>query len=145
LRQKGGHDFGSSNVCQEIALETVTDGSYARHLEVLKAAYRRKRDARLAALAAHLEESEVLHWTRPSGGIYVWLTLPPHVDTSRGGRLFDRCVKHGVLYVPGEYAFHADREGRVPRHHMRLCFGQVTFEEIGPGVERLAGAIGESL
>jgi 2-aminoadipate transaminase len=144
LRQKGGHDFGTSNLCQEIALEAMTDGSYVKHLAVLNAAYRRKRDETLAALGANLTETPDLHWTRPGGGLYVWLTLPPHVDTSREGKLFDACVKHGVLYVPGAYAFHADAEGRVPNHHMRLCFGQVEFEEIRPGIERLAGAIGEA-
>jgi 2-aminoadipate transaminase len=145
LRQKGSHDFGSSNVCQEIALEAMTDGSYVRHLEVLKNEYRRKRDATLAALRANLTETAELHWTHPDGGIYVWLTLPPHVDTSRTGRLFDRCVKYGVLYVPGAYSFHPDAQGRTPNHHMRLCFGQVTFEEIAPGIERLAGAIMEEM
>jgi 2-aminoadipate transaminase len=145
LRQKGSHDFGSSNLCQEIALETMTDGSYVRHLEVLKDEYRRKRDATLAALRANLTETAELHWTHPSGGIYVWLTLPPHVDTSRAGRLFDRCVKYGVLYVPGAYSFNPDAQGRTPNHHMRLCFGQVTFEEIAPGIERLASAIMEEM
>ncbi|HEY7115081.1 MAG TPA: PLP-dependent aminotransferase family protein [Tepidisphaeraceae bacterium] len=141
LHQKGSHDFGSSNVCQEIALEAMTDGSYAQHLELLKAGYRRKRDATLTALSVHLTESAELHWTRPDGGLYVWLTLPPRVDTSREGRLFDRCVKYGVLYVPGAYSFHPDATDRVPSHHMRLCFGQVRMEEIAPGIERLAEAI----
>jgi 2-aminoadipate transaminase len=145
LRQKGSHDFGTANVCQEIALEAMTDGSYAKHLEVLQAEYRRKRDATLSALAAHLKESPQLHWTHPDGGLYVWLTLPEHVDTSRHGQLFDRCVKHGVLYVPGAYSFHPDATGRVPNHHIRLCFGQVRMEEIVPGIERLASAIHEQI
>jgi 2-aminoadipate transaminase len=145
LRQKGSHDFGSSNLCQEIALEAMRSGAYADHLEVLKSEYRRKRDATLAALAANLKETADLHWTHPPGGIYVWLTLPAHVDTSRQGPLFDRCVRYGVLYVPGMYSFHPDQRGRTPGHHMRLCFGQVTMEEIGPGIERLAGAIREEI
>jgi 2-aminoadipate transaminase len=145
LRQKGGHDFGSANLCQEIALEAMRSGAYGTHLEVLKAEYRRKRDATLAALAANLTETAALHWTHPPGGIYVWLTLPPGVDTSRAGKLFERCVTYGVLYVPGAYSFHPDADGRVPNHHMRLCFGQVTMEEIAPGIERLAGAIREEV
>jgi 2-aminoadipate transaminase len=144
LRQKGSHDFGSSSLCQEIALETIKDGSYAKHLDVLKTEYRRKRDATLAALRLNLTETSELHWTHPNGGIYIWLTLPPGVNTSRGGKLFDRCVEHGVLYVPGEYSFHPDASGKTPNHHMRLCFGQVTFEEIGPGIERLTSAIKET-
>jgi 2-aminoadipate transaminase len=145
LRQKGSHDFGTSNLCQEIALHAMRGGAYATHLELLKAEYRRKRDATLAALSAHLTETPELHWTHPPGGIYVWLTLPPAVNTSRAGRLFERCVRYGVLYVPGEYSFHPDERGRTPNHHMRLCFGQVTMEEIAPGIERLAGAIREEM
>ena len=87
------------------------------------------------------KEAAELHWTHPAGGIYVWLTLPEHVDTSRGGKLFDACVKYGVLYVPGSYSFHPDGGGRVPRHHMRLCYGQVPLEEIEDGIARLAEAV----
>lgn len=146
LRQKGSHDFGSANLCQEIALEAMTDGTYTSHLATLNTEYRRKRDATLAALKTHLTESKDLHWTHPDGGLYVWLTLPPHVDTSREAALFNRCVKHGVLYVPGAYNFHPDpATGKVPNHHMRLCFGQVRMEEIAPGIERLSAAIKEEL
>jgi 2-aminoadipate transaminase len=144
LKQKGSHDFGSANLCQEIALEAMTDGSYTKHLEVLKKGYREKRDILLQALRTHLTESAGLHWTHPQGGIYVWLTLPKNIDTSREGPLFKRCVELGVLYVPGAYSFHADEKNQTPSHHMRLCFGQVTAEEIGPGIERLAKAIGEN-
>jgi len=144
LRQKGSHDFGSSNLCQEIALQAMHDGSYTRHLEVLRAQYRAKRDATLAALEEHFPKGSResgLHWTNPSGGLYVWLTLPGHVDTSREGRLFETCVKYGVLYVPRAYSFHADSNGVIPNHHMRLCYGQVPPEDIAPGIERLAEAI----
>ena len=50
LQQKGNHDFGSSNLAQHIALEAMRDGSYGRHVELLIASYRKKRDAILAAL-----------------------------------------------------------------------------------------------
>jgi len=147
LRQKGSHDFGSSNLCQEIALQAMHDGSYARHLEVLRQQYRAKRDATLAALdqqfsnSARNAQHSALFWTHPAGGLYVWLTLPKHADTSREGRLFETCVKYGVLYVPGAYSFHADSAGRIPNHHMRLCYGQVPPADIVPGIERLAEAI----
>jgi len=143
LRQKGSHDFGSSSLCQEIALEAMTDNSYTTHLQLLKQNYQQKRDALLHALRTHLTESSTLHWTHPQGGIYVWLTLPPHIDTGKESKLFKRCVEHGVLYVPGEYSFHANEIGQTPNHHMRLCFGQVTMEEIGPGIKRLAESIAE--
>lgn len=145
LRQKGSHDFGSSNLCQEIALAAMTEGIYATHLEVLRSEYRRKRDQLLRCLTDRLKESTDLHWTHPHGGLYVWLTLPLHVDTSRSGKLFEACVRNGVLYVPGAYSFHPDNSGTLPSHHMRLCFGQVTYDEIEPGVQRLVDAINQSM
>src|SRR5258706_397927 len=85
LHQKGNHDFGSANLCQQIALEAMRDGSYGKHLELLKTEYRKKRDLMLGSLKRHMPEA--VHWTHPHGGLYVWLTLPQSIDTSRGSRM----------------------------------------------------------
>jgi len=140
LQQKGNHDFGSANLTQHIALEALRDGSYERHVEELRHAYRAKRDAMLAALRGQMPAG--VHWTTPHGGLYFWVTLPEAVDTSRGSVFFKDCVERGVLYVPGEYCFQPDeRTGRVPKNHLRLSFGQVAPDQIVPGVERLADAV----
>ncbi|MDB5294687.1 MAG: PLP-dependent aminotransferase family protein [Phycisphaerales bacterium] len=86
-----------------------------------------------------------ISWTHPNGGLYVWLTLPPGVDTSRTGPLFPAAVSAGVLYVPGDYCFQPDDRGHVPLNHVRLCFGQVHPDKINLGVERLAAAVAELL
>jgi len=149
LVQKGSHDFGSASICQHIAMETLRDGSYARHLELLRRRYRRKRNIMLMALEKHLgggrgmEAQGGVKWLRPQGGLYVWVTLPPEADASGASALFEACVRRGVLYVPGEYCFHADESGRVPVNHMRLSFGQVPHEQIEEGVARLAEALRE--
>ncbi|MGA2496451.1 MAG: PLP-dependent aminotransferase family protein [Tepidisphaeraceae bacterium] len=103
LHQKGSHDFGSANISQQIALEALRDGSYARHVQRLHREYRKKRDAMLAALEKHMPRVPGLSWTRPGGGLYVWVTLPQGIRTSREGRLFEDCLERGVIYVPGEY------------------------------------------
>lgn len=138
IQQKGNHDFGSANLSQQIALEAFRDGSYAAHVKVLQESYRRKRDAMVAALERHLSQEPGLHWTFPHGGLYVWLTLPEGIDTSRTGPMFGKCIEAGVLYVPGEYCFQPDAAGTVPRNHIRLSFGQVAPDQIEPGIERLA-------
>ena len=145
LHQKGNHDFGTSNLCQEIALETMRDGSYCKHVEVLRVRYRSKRDALLAALRRHMPPSPQVRWTEPRGGLYVWLTLPPSIDTSRQGPLFKQCLDRGVLYVPGEYCFQPDGSGHIPRNCLRLCFGQVTLEQIQPGIQRLAETVKQQM
>jgi 2-aminoadipate transaminase len=169
VQQKGNHDFGSSSLAMHMAAEAMLDGSYASHVEVLRATYAAKRDRVLAALERafggkngigvseyrsigvknqlptptprHLDTPAQVSWTRPRGGLYTWLTLPPAIDASRTGPLFRAAVEAGVLYVPGDYCFQPDERGHVPTNHLRLCFGQVHPDQIEPGIERLARAI----
>lgn len=82
-----------------------------------------------------------ISYTRPNGGLYVWMTLPPGLDASRTGPLFPAAIEAGVLYVPGDYCFQPDEVGHTPTNHMRLCFGQVHPDQIPLGVERLAGVL----
>jgi 2-aminoadipate transaminase len=145
LQQKGNHDFGSANLAQHIALEAMSDGSYGRHVALLIRSYRQKRDAILAALERFMPRDAGVTWTHPHGGLYVWLTLPEGIDTSRDADMFNACVKHGVLYVPGEYCFQPDEQGRIPKNHIRLSFGQVDPTQIEPGIERLARVVSEQL
>src|SRR5258706_7285301 len=139
LHQKGNHDFGSANLCQQIALEAMRDGSYGKHLELLKSEYRKKRDFMLASLSRHMPKG--IHWTHPHGGLYIWLTLPSSIDTSRSSRMFLESLNHHVLYVPGDYCFQPDESGQIPRNHLRLSFGQVAIENIDNGIQRLAAVI----
>lgn len=143
--QKGNHDFGSANLCQQIALQAMNDGSYTRHVELLQQAYRRKRDTLLKALDRHMPRAAGLHWTIPNGGLYVWLTLPESIDTSRDGGMFQAALAAGVIYVPGEYCYQPDTHGARPRNHLRLSFGQVDEKQIEPGIERLASVVREQL
>ncbi len=151
VHQKGSHDFGSSHLAQQILLEAMADGTYAAHGEILRAGYRKKRDEMIAALKKHMPlqgtegmgigDGNGIHWTHPHGGLYVWMTLPERINTSRDGRMFGECVKAGVLYVPGEYCFHADEQGHFPENHLRLSFGHVALEKIDEGIARMAGVI----
>jgi len=143
LHQKGNHDFGSANICQQIALEAMRDGSYVKHLEVLKTEYRKKRDVMIESLKRHMPPA--VYWTHPHGGLYIWLTLPQSIDTARESRMFKECVAHGVLYVPGDYCFQPDEAGNLPRNHLRLSFGQVAIERIDAGIARLASVINSLL
>jgi 2-aminoadipate transaminase len=145
LHQKGNHDFGSASLTQHIALEAMTSGLYERQVRLLCDSYRRKRDAMLGALERYMPASAGISWTRPAGGLYIWLTLPTTVDASRDSALFGSCVRRGVLYVPGDYSFQPDENGQVPRHHLRLSFGQVSPQQIEPGIQRLGAAVAETL
>ena len=141
--QKGNHDFGSSNLCQHLLLAAMRQGVYQRHVAMLRERYAAKRDAMLAALDEHLAPlaGGRVRWTRPTGGLYVYVTLPEEIDTGPDGELFARALAEGVLYVPGEYCYAPDPTRTVPGHMLRLCYGVPAIDKIRLGVERLARAI----
>src|SRR5688500_131059 len=145
LQQKGNHDFGSANLCQHIVLDAIRRGTYAKRVGTRRAAYQKKRDAVLEALDRHMPKNAGITWTRPNGGFYVWLTLPESIDTSRDGWFFNECVSRGVLYVPGEYCFQPDENGFVPKHNLRLSYGQIPPDQIEPGIEILASVVRDAL
>jgi 2-aminoadipate transaminase len=145
LRVKGNHDFGSANFCQHLLREAMRGGVYAEHVRQLRASYAVKRDAMLAALDAELDDVPDVHWTRPDGGLYVWLTLPSRVDAGGDGPLFAEALRRGVLYVPGAFCYGPDPSRRVPRHTLRLSFGVPDVERIRAGVHRLAAALRQVL
>jgi len=140
--QKGCHDFGSANLCQHLALRALESGAYGRHLERLRRRYIEKRDAMLEALAEHLGPlGPEVRWTRPRGGLYVFLTLPEGVDTGPEGPLFARAMEEGVLYVPGEYCYPPDPTRTAPRNTLRLSYGVCEIESIRRGVAALGRAV----
>lgn len=140
LRLKGNHDFGSANFNQVLIEHLIADGGYDRQIARLVEVYRRKRDVMLGAMESHLGPIDGVRWTHPRGGLYVWLTLPEGLDTGLSGPFFQRCVREGVLYVPGAYAFAAE-PGAVPRNQARLCFGVPDGPALVEGVRRLAAAL----
>ncbi|HUT57794.1 MAG TPA: PLP-dependent aminotransferase family protein [Phycisphaerae bacterium] len=143
LDQKGNIDFGSANICQHLLLEALESGAYERHVEKLRQAYAAKCGAMLDALASELggRRGGEVRWTRPRGGLYVWLTLPEHIDTAGGGEFFRRCIAEGVMYVPGEYSYPRDETRERPTSTMRLSFGVASVEQIRQGVARLARGV----
>lgn len=141
LQQKGNHDFGSPNICQAMLRSVVQSGAYERHLKSVREGYRARRDATLAALQKYLGGIAGISWTKPSGGMYVWLTLPPSMDTGRDRPLYNAALARDVLYVPGVFCFQADDAGRAPSHHIRLCHATVPLSRIEDGIARLADCI----
>jgi 2-aminoadipate transaminase len=138
---KGNHDFGSANLNQRLLYQLLRNGSYDRHLSQLDTIYGRKCAVFLAALDEFIGSLYLdVCWTKPDGGLFVWMTLPEDLDTGFEGPLFPRCVDQGVLYVPGEHAF-APLPGPVPKNHIRLTFGVPSESELVEGARRLALAL----
>lgn len=98
--------------------------------------YRRRRDAMLESLETLMPAG--CRWTNPSGGFFVWLTLPDGLDAKA---MAPRAISSRVAYVPGT-GFFADGHGR---QHMRLSYCYPEPDRIREGVRRLAGVVEQEL
>jgi 2-aminoadipate transaminase len=137
-RLKGNHDFGSNNFTQHLLNRMLASGAYDRHVRRLCGVYRAKRDTLLGALAEEFRAWPEVRWTRPGGGLYVWLTFPPDVDTGPDGRLMQAALAEGVLYVPGQFCYVNGDNGPIPTNEARLSFGVAPPEQLREAVRRLA-------
>ncbi len=140
LRLKGNHDFGSNNFTQHLLSRMLASGAYDRHVRRLCEVYRGKRDVLLGALAEDFRDQAGLRWTHPAGGLYVWVTFPPGVETGPGSRLMEAALAEGVLYVPGQFCYLNGENGPAPRNGARLSFGVAPPEQLREAIRRLARA-----
>ena len=114
---------------QYVAAEFLRSGRLDANLSKTIALYRSKRDLLLSLLEEHMPEN--VCWTRPEGGLFLFLTMPEGFDAVR---FYDVALDAGVAYVAGEF-FHPDRSGK---NTMRLNFSFMSPEKITEGVKLLA-------
>ncbi|MGN6579622.1 MAG: PLP-dependent aminotransferase family protein [Bordetella sp.] len=115
---------------QAIAAEYLADGSLARHLPRITAAYGAKNGALCRALRAGLGDAIAFH--QPEGGMFVWARMPG-VDADD---LLKRAIERKVIFVPGK-AFFADQPDTSA---LRLSFAAPDVEAIEEGARRLKQA-----
>lgn len=133
-RALGAKSGGSVNTFAAFAVHRYATGQLAGHVEEINDIQRAKRDAMLAALQEHFGDTGAT-WSKPQGGLFIWLQLPEGADAvAARDKVFD-AVDVGYLPGPG---FSPD--GVSGRNCLRLCFGYNTPAEIGEGITKLAGA-----
>jgi len=132
VQAKQGSDLHTSSLDQTVVYEVVRDGFLEEHVKEIREMYRQRRDAMLAAMDQHFPEGT--SWTRPQGGLFLWVKLPEGVDCLE---LIEAAVEQKVAFVPGT-AFYADGRGRDA---LRLTFATCPTEMIDEGIKRLGKAI----
>jgi DNA-binding transcriptional MocR family regulator len=126
-----------TSTLNQIAVAEVATAVMEGHVQTLRATYKARRDHMLAALARHMPEG--VTWTRPEGGMFIWLTLPPAMD---GAELLARSLQSArVAFVPGR-AFFADGSGG---NTLRLSFSCAGTAQIDEGIARLGALIGREM
>ena len=131
---KQGADLCSSPWAQYVLYEFARDEARLQaHLDVVRDAYRKRRDAMLEALQGFMPSDAT--WNKPAGGMFLWATLPGY-DTDE---LFEVAARDNVVFVPGRTFFaHRDRSDG-----MRLNFSAMPEATIREGIRRLAAAARE--
>lgn len=131
---KQSMDLCTPNITQKIAAEFCKRGYLNPHLEKVKKIYKSKKDAMLNALNEYMPDDGSVSWTRPEGGLFLWIKLPEFINADD---MFHEAIKENVAYVIGS-AFHCDGSGQ---NTMRLNFSYPTENEIQEGIKRLAKCI----
>ena len=117
---------------QYVAAEFLRSGRLDANLQKTIALYKSKRDLLLGLLEEYMPEG--VKWTRPEGGLFLFLTMPEGFDAVR---FYDKALDAGVAYVAGEF-FHPDRSGK---NTMRLNFSFMSPERITEGIKLLASLL----
>ena len=132
---KQAADLCSSTISQRVIIEYLRRYDWRDYVARLNGIYQSRRDAMLRALEEELPPEA--SWSRPSGGLFVWATLPDYIDTT--DLLALASDKHEVAFVPGRGAFLDGRGGNA----MRLNYSGVPEATISEGVRRIGVAVTE--
>ncbi len=133
---KQSADLCTAPFVQYISAKYMEKGYFRENLKKVIKKYHKKRDVMLAAFEEFMPEG--VSWTRPEGGLFLFVTLPEHMDAEQ---LFMKAIEKKVAFVTGS-VFHCDGSGK---NTMRINFSYVSEEENREGVRRLAEAIKEMM
>jgi 2-aminoadipate transaminase len=130
LLDSGG---GMNHFAATVLAEYAASGDYTRQVERFRTAYRAQRDRLLAGLREHLPETA--SWSRPEGGYFVWVDLPPGI-TADG--LMPVAADRGMAFLPGHRFF---LEGGAAPGSLRLAFSMHPAETLEEATAHLGAAV----
>ena len=133
LQAKQAADLHTPGFNQRVVAEVIQDGFLEQHVPTIRALYQRQRDAMLAALAREMAGLDVT-WTRPAGGMFLWLRLPEGMDAQS---LLPAAVARNVAFVPGAPFYAGDADPRT----LRLSYVTASSEQIDTAIAALSEAI----
>ena len=128
---KEGNVLNTPKYNQDMCAAFLNELDVDAHLLNCRDYYREKLELFQKSMEENFPNGSGVTWTRPRGGLFVWVTLPEHLNTHD---LFYEAIKYKVAFVPGD-AFY----GENPEYnHMRINFSYPSKEQLREGVRRLA-------
>ena len=133
---KQGADLHTSSLTQLLAARFVLEYDLDAHIARIRDVYHRRCRAMLAALDEHLPQG--VRFTRPVGGLFLWVELPEGTDARA---LLEQCLEENVAFVPGG-AFFANGGHE---NTLRLNFSAMPEERISEGIRRFGRVLAAAL
>jgi 2-aminoadipate transaminase len=133
---KQAADLHSSYFAQRVLYQFLADNDIEIHLRKIRSSYAKQKDAMITAMAKYFPTE--VKYTKPEGGMFLWVTLPEHLSSRV---LLPLALKENVAFVPGD-TFFADGTGK---NTMRLNFTNSSEERIEEGIKRLANVMKQVL
>lgn len=135
---KEGNILNTPKLNQDICCAFLNDMGLEEHLEKSRNYYREKLDLFLDTMNRYFPEETGVSWTKPEGGLFLWVTLPEHIDTDK---LFYEAIKYKVAFVAGWQFF-----GENPStNNMRINFSYCAKDQLEEAVKRLSKCIKEQI
>jgi len=135
VQLKQGADLHTSTFGQMVAYEVARGGFLDEHVHHIRRVYHERRDVMLSALEETFPPDMGVTWTRPAGGLFLWVRLPVGMQAKK---LLEAAIKLDVAFVPGD-AFFA--EPGAGARFCRLNFSNARPEQIQAGIRRLGEAV----
>jgi 2-aminoadipate transaminase len=125
---KQGADLHTAVFTQMVAYQVAYDGFLDRHLDVIRSVYQRRRDIMLDSMSSTFPEG--VRWTRPKGGLFLWVTLPEYMKATE---ILPAAVENKVAFVPGSPFFPCGGGENT----LRMNYSNATDDGIREGMDRL--------
>ena len=129
---KQAADLHTSQLTQMVVHEVIKDGFLEQHIPKIRTLYGNQCQVMLDAMAQYFPAG--VEWTKPEGGMFIWVTLPKHIDAMK---LLDEAIAQKVAFVPGSPFYANEPETNT----LRLSFVTVPPERIRTGIEILGKLI----
>ncbi|CAM5189991.1 PLP-dependent aminotransferase family protein [Oligella ureolytica] len=131
VQLKQATDLHTQTISQMAVYEALKGDFLAQHLPTVRELYRKQCHFMLDALSEYFPDS--CKWTRPTGGMFIWASVPEHIDTAAIlPQVVEECK---VAYVPG-MPFYTDLN-KAPKNNLRLSFVTVSEDKIKEGISSL--------
>ena len=135
---KEGNVLNTPKYVQDLCTAFLTEMDYEAHIEKCCKYYSEKLNVFLDTMEETFPPDMGVTWTKPEGGLFLWVTVPEHIDTMD---LFHEALKYKVAFVPGEACYGESPE----KNHMRINFSFASKEQLAEAVKRLSGCIKSQL